>query len=99
MTGTTISTADLDPRRRKALFRAWHRGMREMDLLLGQFADAKIGGMSDTDLSTFETLLDGVADRDLLAWFTGEKPIEAAYDTDVWKALVEFHKHDGPIHV
>jgi len=99
MTGTTISTADLDPRRRKALFRSWHRGMREMDLLLGQFADAKIAGMSEADLAVFEALLDEVADRDLLAWFTGEKPVAPAYDTPVWAALVAFHKHDGPIHV
>lgn len=99
MTGTTISTADLDPRRRKALFRAWHRGMREMDLLLGQFADARIAAMSESDLATFEKLLEDVADRDLLAWFTGETPVEAEYDTSVWNALVAFHKHDGPIHV
>lgn len=99
MTGTAISSAELDPRRRKALFRAWHRGMREMDLLLGQFADARLAAMSDAELDLFEKLLDGVADRDLLAWFTGETPIEPAYDTPVWQALVAFHKHDGPIHV
>ena len=99
MTGTTISTAELDPRRRKALFRAWHRGMREMDLLMGQFADAKIAAMSDADLDDFEKLLEGVADRDLLAWFVGEKPIDPAYDCKVWRDLVAFHRHDGPIHV
>ena len=38
MTGSRRSSADLDPRRRKILFRAWHRGIREMDLLMGQFA-------------------------------------------------------------
>ena len=38
--------ATLDPRRRKILFRAWHRGMREVDLLLGPFADASLAGMS-----------------------------------------------------
>ena len=99
MTGTTISTAGLDPRRRKALFRAWHRGMREMDLLLGQFADAKIAAMSDDDLTTFEILIDAVPDRDLLGWFTGEWTVDPAYDTPVWRALVAFHRHDGPIHV
>ena len=99
MTGTTISTAEIDPRRRKALYRAWHRGMREMDLLLGQFADAKIATMSQTDLAAFELLLDGAPDRDLLAWFTGEARIEPAYDTPVWRALIAFHEHDGPIHV
>ncbi len=99
MTGTTISTQGLDPRRRRALFRAWHRGMREMDLLLGQFADAHIGTMTDADLDAFEVLLDVVPDRDLLGWFTGEWPVDPAYDTPVWRALIEFHTHDGPVHV
>ena len=42
MTGTQRSSADLDVRRRKILFRSWHRGIREMDLIMGQFADAHI---------------------------------------------------------
>ena len=57
MTGTTRSSADLDPRRRKALFRAWHRGTREMDLILGGFADAFIDTLSDAELTEFERLL------------------------------------------
>ena len=99
MTGTQISSAGLDPRRRRALYQAWHRGMREMDILLGQFADARLPAMSETDLADFETLLDAVPDRDLLGWFTGEWPVEPAYETPLWRALVAFHKHDGPIHV
>ena len=43
MTGTARSSEGLDPRRRKLLFRAWHRGMREMDLIMGGFADARVG--------------------------------------------------------
>jgi antitoxin CptB len=43
MTGTTRSSADLDPRRRRILVRAWRRGIREMDLVIGGFADAEIG--------------------------------------------------------
>jgi antitoxin CptB len=43
MTGTIRSSDGLDVRRRRILFRAWHRGMREMDLIMGRFADAVIG--------------------------------------------------------
>ena len=39
--GTTRSSEGLDVRRRKLLFRAWHRGMREMDLIMGRFADPR----------------------------------------------------------
>jgi antitoxin CptB len=39
MTGSNRTSAELSPRRRRILFRAWHRGIREMDLVFGQFAD------------------------------------------------------------
>lgn len=49
MSGTTRTSADLDPRRRRTLFRAWHRGIREMDLIMGRFADAEIGDLSEEE--------------------------------------------------
>ena len=58
MTGSTRSSEGLDVRRRKILFRAWHRGMRETDLILGRFADAAIADLSDADLGDFEQLLE-----------------------------------------
>ena len=90
MTGTTRSSDGLDPRRRRALFRAWHRGMREMDLLLGRFADAYIADLTDADLRDFEALMD-VPDRDVLAWLTGEALVAANYATPVYRALQQFH--------
>ena len=50
MTGPTRSSHGLDLRRRKLLFRSWHRGIREMDLVMGRFADAEIGRLTDTEL-------------------------------------------------
>lgn len=77
MTGTTRSSADLDARRRRALFRAWHRGMREMDLVLGRFADREIATLSPEELAQFEALLE-VPDGELLKWVTGEAPAPEA---------------------
>ena len=54
MTGTTRSSEGLDLRRRKLLFRAWHRGMREMDLIMGGFADARVEALSEGELTEFE---------------------------------------------
>lgn len=98
MSGTTVSSADLDPYRRKLLFRAWHRGMREMDLIMGRFADAELGTMADADLAIFEILIE-VPDRDLLSWITNEHETPSNYDTDVFKRLKAFHQHGAPIHV
>jgi antitoxin CptB len=98
MTGTQRTSADLDPRRRRILFRAWHRGMREMDLIMGQFADAHIDKLTDAELDEFERLIE-VPDRDLLTWLTGEQPTPENYDLAVYRKVKAFHTHLGPIHV
>jgi antitoxin CptB len=89
------TVTDLDARRRRAKFRAWHRGMKETDLLLGKFADARIGDMAASDLTVFEALLE-VLDRDLFKWFTGEGPVPASHDTPLFRAICEFHGIDLP---
>ncbi|MCK1653855.1 succinate dehydrogenase assembly factor 2 [Bradyrhizobium sp. 149] len=76
MTGTTRSSSGLDDRRKRLLFRCWHRGTREMDLILGRFADAEIGNLSDDELTQLETLLEE-ADPDLYAAITGDKVLPA----------------------
>lgn len=98
MSGSTRTSADLDPRRRKILFRAWHRGMREMDLIMGRFADAEIGGLSEAELDEFEQLIE-VLDRDLLSWVTGEAAVPTNYDRPLFRRLKAFHNHANPIHV
>ncbi|MBA4224788.1 succinate dehydrogenase assembly factor 2 [Bosea sp. (in: a-proteobacteria)] len=98
MSGSTRSSEGLDPRRRKILFRAWHRGMREMDLIMGRFADAQIGALTEAELDEFERLIE-VLDRDLLSWVTGEAQVPENYDSDVFRQLKAFHQHDKPIHV
>ncbi|WP_038367379.1 succinate dehydrogenase assembly factor 2 [Bosea sp. UNC402CLCol] len=98
MSGSTRSSADLDPRRRKILFRAWHRGMRETDLIMGRFADEAITGFSEAELDEFERLIE-VQDRDLLGWITGEIAVPENYDTELYRRLKAFHHHDKPIHV
>jgi antitoxin CptB len=84
------SSSDLDVRRRKALFRSWHRGTREMDLVLGRFADAEIDRLSDAELADFELLMEAL-DRDLFQWLTGEAPVPANYDTPIFRRVRDFH--------
>ena len=60
----------LELRRRRLLFRAWHRGTRETDLILGRFADSHAGGFTSEEIGDFERLLE-VPDQDVLAWVTG----------------------------
>jgi antitoxin CptB len=94
MTGTTRSSKGLDLRRRKLLFRAWHRGMREMDLIMGGFADAHLARMSEDELAELERLFE-VPDRDLLAWITGEEAVPPELDGALFRNLRDFHMGRG----
>lgn len=76
MTGTTRSSNGLDDRRKRLLFRCWHRGTREMDLILGRFADAEIANLSEPELIELGTLLE-VNDPDLYAAITGDMVLPA----------------------
>lgn len=90
MTGMTRSSEGLDPRRRKLLFHCWHRGIREMDLILGRFADEHIGQLAGDELDDFERLTQ-VPDQNLLGWFTGELETPPEYDTSVFRKMRDFH--------
>ena len=92
MTGTTRTTEGLTSRQRRALFRAWHRGTREMDLLLGRFADARVDSLTDEQMDQFEALMD-VSDRELYAWLTGSAPVAPDHDNSVLRALAGFHEN------
>ncbi len=81
-------------RRRRLLFRAWRRGVREMDLIVGRFADAHIDGFDDTALDDFERLIE-VPNAELYAWVTGDVHAPAAQDTAVLRQLIGFHRRSG----
>jgi len=56
--------------RRKLRFRAWHRGTREMDLLMGQFADAHLNDFNAEELAQFSDML-SENDPDIYDWYCG----------------------------
>jgi antitoxin CptB len=90
VTGSTRSSEGLDARRRRLLFRSWHRGIREMDLILGRFADAHIDELSDAELDEYERLIES-PDPDLLNWVTGASTTPATYDTAIFRRIRDFH--------
>ncbi|MEX2318205.1 MAG: succinate dehydrogenase assembly factor 2 [Bauldia sp.] len=78
-------------RRRRLKFRCWHRGMKEVDLILGRFADATVDGMDEQGLAAFEALLDD-PDPQILAWVTGQEAVPADRDTEFFRRLLAFHQ-------
>ena len=78
-------------RRRRLLFRAWRRGVRETDLIVGRFADAYIDKFDEPALDDFERLIE-VPNAELYAWVVGAETVPADYDTAVLRQLIAFHQ-------
>ncbi len=76
-------------RLKRLKYRAWHRGTKEMDLMLGPYADAHLGGMSAEELDRFERVLDE-ADTDLLKWILGQEPMPDDADHALIADLLAF---------
>ena len=91
MSGTMRSSADLDPRRKRLLFQSWHRGTREMDLLLGRFADATIGTWTSDELDQMDQLL-VVPDPELYRWITQQDSVPENHQSPILDRVIDFHK-------
>jgi antitoxin CptB len=65
-------------RRKRFQMRCWRRGMKEMDLILGPFADAVAAGREAVNMDAFEDLIEE-NDQDLFAWISGAAPTPAEF--------------------
>ncbi len=77
-------------KRKKLKFRSWHRGTREIDLILGKFADAHVFDFSEDELNQYEEILIN-NDPDLYNWITGKDPVPSDYSSDVMQKLIDFN--------
>ena len=80
---------DIETVRKKLRFRAWHRGTKEADLMMGRFADEHIGQMDWQLLDQFDALLEA-EDLDVYNWIIGKEPVPAVYDNELWALLSQF---------
>lgn len=71
------------------IYRSNHRGIKEMDIILGRYADAFVLEMSPQELDKFEVIMDEM-DRDLLTWFTGEVTCPDHLDAEMFAAILKF---------
>ena len=74
-------------RRKQMIYRSNHRGIKEMDIVLGLYADAHVMGMSTAELDAFERIMDEM-DRDLFSWFTGEVACPDHIDKAMFDAIL-----------
>mgnify|MGYP001242648360 CR=1 FL=1 len=80
---------ELDVRRKRLQFRSWHRGIRELDLLTGPFADRYVPGFTAEQLDEFEALL-LQSDPDIYNWLVGHEPIPEAFDNEIVGLMKNF---------
>jgi antitoxin CptB len=85
---------EIETRRRRLLWRAMHRGMRELDLLLGGFAEMRLQAMNETELQEFEKIV-ASADGDLHDWLLGGVPVPQERLTPIMNALLAYHPPRG----
>jgi antitoxin CptB len=94
-------TTDDDARLKKLRLRAWRRGFREADLILGPFADQHVPGFGPAELDWFEQLLDQ-PDQDVYDWILERQPTPAQFDGELMSRLKAFrdqcHATRGPDH-
>ncbi len=87
--GSVMPSRDIDIRRKRLLFRSWHRGTREADLLLGSFAKANLARFDEHQLDDYERLLE-CPDADLFDWIGGRRQPPPEHDGDVTRLLLAF---------
>lgn len=89
MSGLSRSSDGLDDRRKRLLFRSWHRGIKEMDLVLGPFAEQKLEELTDAQLDEYEVFLE-INDHDLFKWLSGRAPVPEDQDTEIYRIVKQF---------
>jgi len=82
---------NLSIKRKQLIFRSWHRGTREIDLLLGKFADANVPQFDRKQLEIYDRFLNN-SDPDIFNWITGQEPVPPAENNEVVAALLSFFK-------
>ncbi len=84
-------TSDLDTRRRRAAYRAAHRGTKEMDFMIGRYAEAVLPTLADPDLGRFEQFL-SLSDPDLQKWLLKPDMIAGLEFEDLILKVRAFHR-------
>ncbi|WP_297112500.1 succinate dehydrogenase assembly factor 2 [uncultured Devosia sp.] len=82
---------DIAIRRKRLRYRAWHRGTKEMDLILGPFADANVDGFGPDELDRLETLMNE-EDPPLLKWVMRQEEPPAHVDAEFLAMVIADHQ-------
>lgn len=85
------TSAGLSDEKRRTLYRAWHRGTREMDMIFGPFANHKLEAMSAEEHQALDQLMSH-EDTDLMKWFLGQQPVPTDVKTEMFERVQRFRE-------
>jgi antitoxin CptB len=78
---------EIEKKRKRLIYRSWHRGTREMDLIMGRFADHYAADFNSEELDQFEAIL-GIGDPDLYNFIIGKEEVPSNLLNSVMKKLI-----------
>ena len=81
---------DRETRIKRLRFRAWHRGVREADMMVGGYFDAHHANWDDAEIAWFEALMEE-QDIDIMAWAMGTQPVPDRWDGPMMNALKQLN--------
>lgn len=81
--------SDIETQRKRLLWRAMHRGIKEMDILVGGYAMRHLAAMDGAELAVFAQLLE-LPDQDLLRWATGQEEVPDTLRSPMLSAILAF---------
>ena len=80
---------DLEVRRKRLRYHSWHRGTKELDLVLGQFGEKYLSTMSENDIDLFEAIINE-NEHDIYAWLAGREPVPAHHENHIMNMILNF---------
>ena len=83
----------VNEKRKRLRYRSWHRGTKELDLILGKFSEQHLDTLSDIELENYEAILES-DEYDIYEWITGRKTIPSQHKNSVMAAICAFRITD-----
>ncbi len=80
---------DPEIRRKRLRYHSWHRGTKELDLVLGQFAERHLAAMSDAEMDLYEAIINE-SEHDIYAWLAGRETPPEAHDNHIMRMILDF---------
>ena len=89
MEHNSVIQETVEIRRKRLRYHSWHRGTKELDLVLGQFAEKHLPNMDEPDLDLYEAIINE-NEHDIYAWLARRETIPPEHDHHIMEMILDF---------